>query len=997
MKNQKVSLNQEKVIDTGKRIQKEKSVFDLNKSLSVPELTSEEKNNYLERMIARNKDKNLMLVLQKEKQTPFGKWEKPEPGSEIPVHALPVARESKRARKEEASAIKQAKKVFIHADECTAREITALNNYFKTFKDGKDPEIKGNDEPYDPALTSYVNELLLFELSDKHLTDAYLADHIGEMLEYKRRLSEYKNLRQKYPKFFESLAEEKIMLLEEKASVADDLSVLLNQHLRLHGLSVKVSDRGPAISIIRDQNRDIAQRNSKIEEYNTEHKNFYKKNILNLAIISAGQYTMTPAYKSENALADISEKMSGNREELDKYAVQIDSALLEVKKALLVRDELISNQKKELELYRALSLGEEKRFCENRIKANNARIRVATSHIDHYREYLMFASGNIQDMSEDAKEFLVSENKQDLVRMINRKLNASNMRQTTLDSAEGFVKEIKDGKGDVAESKQMQDFVMHMSNLLNFLGQKMPPLSFGKEAVDAGCIMAAALYNNAIKSIKTCLSDPITYKNNKDAEHQLKSTLQLCSQESEFFRQRVFEYLDFLNSSEQKEKKGIVGLTWYDALSYERAVVLNLDEEDGVELEKLGDAASEVYKLTQQKDGKENTVFFRKAESTAVIENSEVVRAYKESLGNNEDLMEFFDALEIDAKKATYKDFVELFIKICDANSMDAYKIFMEKGWESSKKIERLRPREAQYFGQQLKYFSRLIAQRNIGMNAGISPGRNLSDRNVATSRLSQLFGISNIISDSRTCFVKNEDSLVKGNLMEDAKGTTYYELAERCQDENIKVVYSKEAISQLFTMQMFDLICGQIDRHYNNFRVQTKEKDGKVVITGIIGIDNDMSFGRLKFKHLKDGKYAYTKKVSPEHLKGLPIQFINTIMNLKREVVDYVLGDIINKEESDTLWDRITGLQDSIARLDDIKNTKEDRTGRWYFEGEDGDDTLRQLKQLAKMKEETSKATKQEEKLPNVSLFGPQFCSDEDMAELEQERRRELEKKKQK
>ena len=187
-------------------------------------------------------------------------------------------------------------------------------------------------------------------------------------------------------------------------------------------------------------------------------------------------------------------------------------------------------------------------------------------------------------------------------------------------------------------------------------------------------------------------------------------------------------------------------------------------------------------------------------------------------------------------------------------------------------------------------------SSKTSGVSALIRNGRNLSDRNVATSRLAVMLGIGSVISDSRTAVIRRNNKLIRGNLMEASGGTT----ADECKKG---VTYSNEAIVQLYALQIFDLICGQIDRNLANYHVIVK--DNKIV--RIKGIDNDMAFGDLKFEDVKDGRNRIRalKKIS---ILGMPKAMINRIMGMTPEYLKQTLGDILDEKELDCLWDRFDG-----------------------------------------------------------------------------------------
>jgi hypothetical protein len=191
------------------------------------------------------------------------------------------------------------------------------------------------------------------------------------------------------------------------------------------------------------------------------------------------------------------------------------------------------------------------------------------------------------------------------------------------------------------------------------------------------------------------------------------------------------------------------------------------------------------------------------------------------------------------------------------------------------------------------KYNATIIAE----MDAGIKAGSNLSRRNVATSRLAAMLGISDMVATSRLAAVKHKGELMEGNVMEEAEDTS---------DKDItKCTYSMDAVSQLAKLQLFDLVCGQIDRKYGNYTNITRK--GK--ITQIIAIDNDLSFGDLSYDDLIMSRME-PRVLSYQNLAFFPAEFMNKIAGLNPDELRLNLMDLLTKEEIDAVYERIKQLQ---------------------------------------------------------------------------------------
>ena len=156
------------------------------------------------------------------------------------------------------------------------------------------------------------------------------------------------------------------------------------------------------------------------------------------------------------------------------------------------------------------------------------------------------------------------------------------------------------------------------------------------------------------------------------------------------------------------------------------------------------------------------------------------------------------------------------------------------------------------------------------------------------------------------------------------------------------------------------------------------------MLLTGVRGLDNDMSFGTLD-QIPKNRSRNQMKPVTQTSLRGLPINLVNAIMNLdKKETISFILCDILEQDELDALWSRIKGVQEEIKKLPGLVQDQE--TGRYqYTDKEDQDDRLRQLKI---MKEGIRDAKKRGQ---IFGLFKSQIANENQIDEMIQKREQEL------
>ncbi|MCR5099226.1 MAG: hypothetical protein K6B14_09790, partial [Lachnospiraceae bacterium] len=167
---------------------------------------------------------------------------------------------------------------------------------------------------------------------------------------------------------------------------------------------------------------------------------------------------------------------------------------------------------------------------------------------------------------------------------------------------------------------------------------------------------------------------------------------------------------------------------------------------------------------------------------------------------------------------------------------------------------------------------------------------------------------------------------MFRANEMEGVETFTMAELLDYCEFNGLTMHMSPQAISQLNKLQVFDLICGQVDRHLNNYNVIIDDSvPGEVTVTGIKAIDNDMSFGGLKYEDIRYSTSAMLSFMSRIEENGsitipyLEKGFYEQLLRLEEnnweglEKIALEQSDIRTPDEIDALKDRIKGVVDDL------------------------------------------------------------------------------------
>ena len=257
-----------------------------------------------------------------------------------------------------------------------------------------------------------------------------------------------------------------------------------------------------------------------------------------------------------------------------------------------------------------------------------------------------------------------------------------------------------------------------------------------------------------------------------------------------------------------------------------------------------------------------------------------------------------------------------------------------------------------------------------VAEKARIKKGSNLTKRNAATSRLADLLGVSDLVVKSNQARIDVDGKKMHGVIMEEAKGKDM----DKITDDSNSVQYTGDCFRKLINLQIFDTLCAQIDRHQGNFKGKYKTYGGsRTVVSDIKGIDNDMSFGTLKFKDLcKKGNDSYFNmtKITDENgnfaLPAVEREFALKILALEEEQIRFQMADLLDDDEMNALVDRIKGvknlLQTTMRQNPDLLIGKK-ATEQW-------DDSQRQYKIAA------SNDAALRRRVNNFTYFGPKFVT---------------------
>ena len=239
--------------------------------------------------------------------------------------------------------------------------------------------------------------------------------------------------------------------------------------------------------------------------------------------------------------------------------------------------------------------------------------------------------------------------------------------------------------------------------------------------------------------------------------------------------------------------------------------------------------------------------------------------------------------------------------------------------------------------------FSKMLKDRVMRSlaikSAKIGEGADITKRNVATKRVAEALGLSDLVVDTKLAEVQVGDKKINGIVMDNAKGVSQRELYYKAEDEGKKVSYSPQAYKQIMELQVLDIICGQVDRNVSNFLCDyKKDEKGNYIIEKVTAIDNDLSFGNMNYDQLLHHVYtmetpvrSIEDKFGHMQMPAIDNKLAQFIVNMKPEELEYRMLDILDKKERKALVSRLKGVQRVIRSQ--MQREDNDRVGNNTFQ----------------------------------------------------------------
>ena len=340
------------------------------------------------------------------------------------------------------------------------------------------------------------------------------------------------------------------------------------------------------------------------------------------------------------------------------------------------------------------------------------------------------------------------------------------------------------------------------------------------------------------------------------------------------------------------------------------------------EVKKLGGNQSSRLQMNVDLDGKEvKGVFTEKIFNNGKDDFEKIFKALAEKYPKYKDFYESFDPKSFFEKETfSYVDLNNLMsengevddeLRELIVKNFFVKSAFGQKVTESGAAFSK----DEDFYNSLLDFAAQISnISNNLSFNKeiGIVAGERLDVRNSAMSAVATLIKVPDLIAKSRNLAVYDEagKKITEGTFMEFAKGKDINNIApvdemRLMKNQNFESYLVKK---QLANLQVLDYICGNVDRHGGNmlYDVDPVSKNLK----GIVGIDNDCSFGTS----IPDINKKQQRLPSINDMRVISEDMANTIKNLTEgELKSTLHGYGLSQKTIDAAWERTKQLQNAI------------------------------------------------------------------------------------
>ncbi len=180
------------------------------------------------------------------------------------------------------------------------------------------------------------------------------------------------------------------------------------------------------------------------------------------------------------------------------------------------------------------------------------------------------------------------------------------------------------------------------------------------------------------------------------------------------------------------------------------------------------------------------------------------------------------------------------------------------------------------------------INAQNVFGSSGINVGDHIAERAGAMTDVAKALGFSELLAGSKRVTIERNGKKVSGVFMDaaelDSVDLEYLTKEHPFLKADLNEFDSKEMLSSLADLQIIDYLCANTDRHSGNFFIKQDASDpDNPKLTGVVGIDNDNSFGDI----LEGGKM---RLATAKELKIITPKMADAITSMTNEKLQDIM-----------------------------------------------------------------------------------------------------------
>ena len=124
--------------------------------------------------------------------------------------------------------------------------------------------------------------------------------------------------------------------------------------------------------------------------------------------------------------------------------------------------------------------------------------------------------------------------------------------------------------------------------------------------------------------------------------------------------------------------------------------------------------------------------------------------------------------------------------------------------------------------------------------------------------------------------------------------------------------------------LQVLDTICGQVYRDFYSILVTVTEQDNEVTIDSIQGINNELSFGKLRLGKERIGNLpAFIDDEGQTIFNHMDKDLVEKVLGLSTKALRFIFADLISSEEIQYLIKRLEVVKSAIRARSDKPNSE--------------------------------------------------------------------------